>query len=787
MATANEFPLDPVDGALAELEKADGSIVVYKYSQANAAWNIVGVNGGTTEFVTTSDVQTTADQPTKPTGFTSFDTMQDLGYLTNQKLVNWYLAEKVLTNAEDVSEILWISEDPPVDKEYLFWFDTTRLELLVYYNEQWFPVSIPPGQMEDLRAILERELAGVAAEITRVELNLSKEIERQIWFGDEQPTEGSYKYWLKTDTSQYYIKEGDYWNISYRPVIFTNGPTPPSFHIDFDKPLVDGDLWHNKETDSLYVWANHMWHPTGKDLDLQGVLENGQVATKGIILRSPDALDSDADAIILAPTISRITLAAEEKENFLPTFQLIERGNNASETRTAEFELDEGRLDINMTEQQDEVHFRFRDEEELILRHRSNPAGASELFGKLKVDPGTKDNEVVTHGQLATIEEELEQLAPSLERGVWTYTPDPNPLPGHYTLIKEMLSPENQQTICDLEYTECLLSAGSDPAAQSNCNRAKAECEAAIIPEGKIVTTNKFSEADQILFNEYDMNGVLHEFRGIDDDHLMDLFNEDDDAFGVFDILEHGGGLFNVDVLSSRGEAIDAAKLKIFKHQGSVDFDSYVRNTGDTMTGELIIDPSSGAQAATFKAGLAAAGSRADIITVKNSDRDVIFYVDEAKDVGVHPDYEPTGDKHLVPKGWADLTYGGPAKYAWEFFAPMKDQNPSPGTCHYDEADIRNTGVFRFHHKPLIGREFEPLASGERVMYKRSTGNAGVYLSVWYWLSNVGQWRFKGSGPVQEIIQYPNHLRVKLYTADCIANGTIGSNAVYHVTVSGFF
>ena len=85
----------------------------------------------------------------------------------------------------------------------------------------------------------------------------------------------------------------------------------------------------------------------------------------------------------------------KKKKNFLPTFQLIERGNNASETRTAEFELDEGRLDINMTEQQDEVHFRFRDEEELILRHRSNPAGPSELFGKLKVDPGTKDNEVV--------------------------------------------------------------------------------------------------------------------------------------------------------------------------------------------------------------------------------------------------------------------------------------------------------------------------------------------------------------------------------------------------------
>ena len=33
MATANDFPLDPVDGALAELEKQDGSIVVYRYDE----------------------------------------------------------------------------------------------------------------------------------------------------------------------------------------------------------------------------------------------------------------------------------------------------------------------------------------------------------------------------------------------------------------------------------------------------------------------------------------------------------------------------------------------------------------------------------------------------------------------------------------------------------------------------------------------------------------------------------------------------------------------------------
>ena len=72
MATANEFPLDPVDGALAELEKQNGSTVVYRYDAADGAWKVVGVNGGVTEYVTTVDVQTTVDEPAKPAGFTGF-------------------------------------------------------------------------------------------------------------------------------------------------------------------------------------------------------------------------------------------------------------------------------------------------------------------------------------------------------------------------------------------------------------------------------------------------------------------------------------------------------------------------------------------------------------------------------------------------------------------------------------------------------------------------------------------------------------------------------------------
>ena len=484
------------DGQTFKHTTPEGEEVVGIYDKSKNAWSFTRVQPtvGSGGIVTTADVRTLNLRPDNVRN--PFELTDDPNTIINQQEANWYLWDTVQKNKGDIESILWIGERAPEGDDYLLWFDTIRLELLIHYNDQWFPVSIPATQIEELRQILERELGEVVKEITKVELEAGQAIV----------------------------------NLS-------------------------------------------------NSLDLQKVLENGAVADKGMVLRSPDALDSDADAIILAPTISRITLAAEEKENFLPTFQLIEKGDNASQTRTAEFELDEGRLDINMTEQQDEVHFRFRDEEELILRHRSNPAGASELFGRLKVDPGTEGNEVVTYGQLQTVEEELEQLAPSLERGTWLYTPDPNPLPGRYTLIKEMLTKEQQEQRCQDAYSQCLIDAGSDPSASSECNRTLAECQAAVVDEGVIVTTDQFAEADQILFSEYDINGVLHEFKGIDDDHVMDMFNENDESFGVYDILEHGGGLFNVDTLKSRGTATGAVKLKIFKHEGTVDFEQYATHT----------------------------------------------------------------------------------------------------------------------------------------------------------------------------------------------------------------
>ena len=145
MSTTNEFPLNPIDGTLVELDKGDNTSVVYRYDADDAAWKIVGKNGGTQQFITTSDVNTTMDPPTTPAGWTGFNVQEDLSYLTDQKLVNWFLSEQIIINKEDISRVLYYGETPPTTGEYedkyLFWFHTDELVLYVCYEDAWFPVS----------------------------------------------------------------------------------------------------------------------------------------------------------------------------------------------------------------------------------------------------------------------------------------------------------------------------------------------------------------------------------------------------------------------------------------------------------------------------------------------------------------------------------------------------------------------------------------------------------------------------------------------------------------------
>ena len=73
--------------------------------------------------------------------------------VSNQEAIN-SVNEALLQEIQDRidgDDDLWIGANKPTEDGYKFWWDTLRLELLIEFNGQWWPVSIPPAQAELLR------------------------------------------------------------------------------------------------------------------------------------------------------------------------------------------------------------------------------------------------------------------------------------------------------------------------------------------------------------------------------------------------------------------------------------------------------------------------------------------------------------------------------------------------------------------------------------------------------------------------------------------------------------
>ena len=339
--------------------------------------------------------------------------------------------------------------------------------------------------------------------------------------------------------------------------------------------------WTNPETGVTYTWTGERWviyaepEPTH---DLEYVLNNGAVADKGILLT-----DAEDALIALAPDEATLDIASDtEKKN--PRLRLTHIDKLNYPDAQAQIELDNNgtRVDFEFFQDIDECHFRFDNEEKFVL----NRDGDAQFIGKVEGEPGTQNNEFVTYGQLTTLEEEIEQLAPSLERGSWTYTANYPPGEGEYTLVKEILDEDEQEALCEATYAQCLIDNDGDPLAQQACTREWGDCKDAITGT-KVITTDQFVETTRIYFNDVDANGTTHSWAEIPPDHFIDIFNEADENFLVGDITSHTGGNFTIDVMSSKGTASGIATVKIFRTQGTVDFDSYVRKSGDEMSGPL--------------------------------------------------------------------------------------------------------------------------------------------------------------------------------------------------------
>ena len=151
--------------------------------------------------------------------------------------------------------------------------------------------------------------------------------------------------------------------------------------------------------------------------------------------------------------------------------------------------------------------------------------------------------------KITEIEEEFENLLPSLDRGSWAYNEDFTKPPGKFGLRTS---------------------------------------------QGGIPT--KFEDAVKLILHEFDAEGEPHGFGDIKVDSYIQLFQSgtSDTAIYHVDALPvKSGDEFSIDVsfvrsLGDYPELDEAFRFKFYEIVGA-DADAYVLRTGDTMTGDLVI------------------------------------------------------------------------------------------------------------------------------------------------------------------------------------------------------
>ena len=274
--------------------------------------------------------------------------------------------------------------------------------------------------------------------------------------------------------------------------------------------LTPGYEWTNPATGVEYTWNGERWIivDTSEGIDLQGVLDNGNIADKDIVLTN-----ASDDALLLSPEDARIMVGGIGP-SVVPRIELRHE-TGIQDTSIVKLELDEDgeRFDIECDEKVDNIHFRFEDdvkfelnktgdavfsgdldiegytklngitnqgdatfkvssgqtvvidsgssyETMLQLRSFSGPGerkevfnvkanGSATLLGKLTLAPGEQDNQAVTYGQLTTVQEQIEQVVPAYERGKYTISQEEvttsSSTRGKYNLIRKNNSSDSTE------------------------------------------------------------------------------------------------------------------------------------------------------------------------------------------------------------------------------------------------------------------------------------------------------------------------------------------------------
>ena len=417
----------------------------------------------------------------------------------------------------------------------------------------------------------------------------------------------------------------------------------------------------------------------------------------------------------------------------------------------------------------------------------------------VKRDQERQDNQIIEFeksqerqdNQIIELEEEIESLAPSFDRGEWLFVTE-EPAAGQYA-IGHLATSEYCLDIVG----KCLIEAGDDEVAKSQCTRIAADCEAAE-EKGEAYLSDSWGAVDTLKIHKLDAKGKEHGFGDWSVGKYVELFNHDDEGYGLFQIdkeavIEADVATFKVHHVAHQGKPAGVARAKVFE-MAAGDPTDYVRKSGDDMTGALYIRPPKNSTGLRIYAPQGDAGAgQADatqLVRVANSHNQYVFYVEESGAIAGKDGMLPTQNRHLVSKKYVDELIAAeltaPARFEWKVYVNA-DGTPQQGSANLNGASMSDTSVIRLHKRaqnapvPIKGH-----GSG-LTMYKYSPSPKfyhSTILSAW---SNTGtEWQWKGTAEIDQIKLFSDYIQITL-SSHKWSNMNFSNTGSYRFTIGGLF
>ena len=293
-----------------------------------------------------------------------------------------------------------------------------------------------------------------------------------------------------------------------------------------------------------------------------------------------------------------------------------------------------------------------RDIDEAILDIREDQERQDEKITEVDEDQQRQDEKI------AELEGEVDDLKPTIERGEWAYNAAPenanSPAPGEYHAYVVV-----SDDYCKQKLGECLLNAGGDLEAGSNCNRENEKCLEKV---DTIDTDVPWHDVTWLVVHRNDIEGRQHSFGDVVPGLYIEVINADGTGHGLYMIEAKSlTGVkcgFNVKLVHSTGHPNGKAVIKIFKMAEAANPADFVKKDGDEMTGALKVTGYSEDDNPLLKvAPTSTKGSNSDIFKVYSADGNSKFWITNEGDVSVRSEWFPKYDRHLTTKKYVDTNF----------------------------------------------------------------------------------------------------------------------------------